>query len=527
MPKTIAWRLTTAIWATPSKRWETWKPPLESFQRAIDVDKSSADAHYNHATLSKELGRTDEAIAGFKRTIQLDPGLFEAYNNLGIILQDRDQLEQSVEYYLKSAQINPEFPEAFNNLGVVLHELDKPVEAEKCLRKAVQLRDGYAAAHRNLGDVLRCENRFDEAAECYRRALDADPEFVAAHVNLGLTHKEQGDLTAAIACNDRALEIDPEFVEARINRAFIWRLMGDLDRGWREYEWRWRAESLPQRFNEPVWDGNPAPGKTLLVYAEQGVGDEIMFASCIPDVTGQVGKCIVECDARLVGLYSRSFPNAEFVARHDESCPAPASAFAKFDLQIAIGSIPQFVRSSPESFPQRERYLVPDAKRVDDWRSRLAALGEGLKVGISWRGGRRPETRRCRSTSLDLWRESLKTPNVHFVNLQYGDCRAELEALKDDGEITVHDWDDVDPLNDLDDFAAHISALDLVISIDNSTVHVAGGRGCSRVDAVAVSFPTGAGRWKAIRRCGTPACGSCGRNSWANGPVSSRASVRP
>jgi 2-polyprenyl-3-methyl-5-hydroxy-6-metoxy-1,4-benzoquinol methylase len=176
-------------------------------------------------------------------------------------------------------------------------------------------------------------------------------------------------------------------------------------------------------------------------------------------------------------LYSRSFSNAEVIplepnARSESNTHLPA-----FDAQIPIGSLPRLFRRSLDSFSQRQSYLVPDSTSQEKWKKRFAELGDSLKVGISWRGGKQEITRRRRSTTLDQWEAILSRPGVSFVNLQHGDCVEELEEVYRTSGVRIHDWDDADPLVDLDGFAAQISALDLVISIDNSTVHMAGAMG--------------------------------------------------
>lgn len=254
-------------------------------------------------------------------------------------------------------------------------------------------------------------------------------------------------------------------------------MRGNFGTAWEEYEARWEYDAAPREFPQPVWDGSPLDENSLLIFAEQGVGDEIMFASCVAEMVARTGKCCIECDARLVKLFSRSFPLAKVVARPKNKSLPVDPATLECDWQIAMGSLPRFIRRSEADFPRHRRYLVADASQVDNWRARLAALGTGLKVGISWRGGHKPHVQQRRSISLDQWRPVLQTPGVQFVNLQYGDCAAELSAFEKKSGIRVHTWPDVDPLSDLDGFSAQISALDLVISVDNSTVHFAGAVG--------------------------------------------------
>jgi len=254
-------------------------------------------------------------------------------------------------------------------------------------------------------------------------------------------------------------------------------LKGDLAAGWDEYDWRFQEENVPDRFRQPIWDGSDLRDCTLLVYGEQGVGDEIMFASCIGDLLQGVGGCIVECDPRLVPLFARSFPGAQVVPGPRESGVFVRHPLPPFDVRIPMGSVPRYTRRTLDSFPNARGFLVPDADMKRKWQARLAETGEGLKVGISWRGGRKRTTIEKRTTTLDEWLCLFGVPNVCFVNLQYGDCGEELSHLQQQHGVHVHDWDDADPLTDLDSFAAQVAALDLVISADNSTVHMAGAVG--------------------------------------------------
>jgi hypothetical protein len=261
------------------------------------------------------------------------------------------------------------------------------------------------------------------------------------------------------------------------HRGLLWLLTGDFARGWPEYEWRWADPNVRLRsFSRPRWDGSSLSGKTILVCAEQGIGDEIMFASCIPDLVKRAGHVVLECDSRLVPLFSRSFPGVGVSA----ACPAdhgnPVPGSPAIDVQIAAGSLPGYLRRSWQDFPEPHAYLVPDPGAVAKWERRYQEAGDGLNVGISWRGGRKAE-RGKRSTSLDQWADLLRTEEVSFVNLQYGGSRAEINEVSSRCGVQILDWEDANPLVNLDDFAAQIAALDLVISIDNATVHMAGALG--------------------------------------------------
>jgi hypothetical protein len=206
----------------------------------------------------------------------------------------------------------------------------------------------------------------------------------------------------------------------------------------------------------------------LLVYGEQGLGDEIMFASCLPDVLQQDGEVIVECDPRLAPLFQRSFPSARVHGRASNEDTDWLSAVEPIDVQIPIGSLPSLYRRSLSAFPARGGYLQAEPSRVAYWQERLSALGPGRKVGISWRGGTVSSRRDIRSIALAQWLPILQQPGVEFVSLQYTDCADELADLQVQHGVTVHHWQEA--IDDYDETAALVTALDLVVSVCTSVV---------------------------------------------------------
>jgi hypothetical protein len=196
-----------------------------------------------------------------------------------------------------------------------------------------------------------------------------------------------------------------------------------------------------------------------------------MFASCLPQLAHDSASCLVECDPRLVPLFARSFSNVTPIANSADPAANPAAAHC--DVYDFLGSLPRLFRRRIEDFPATPAYLKPEPALVTKWRSRLARLGGALKVGISWRGGKDAETQRQRSIPVDFWRPLVQVPGVRFVNMQYGSSAAEAALFRNRFGIPLDDGTDCDPLADLDDFTARLAALDLVLSVDNSTVHLA------------------------------------------------------
>jgi tetratricopeptide (TPR) repeat protein len=456
---------------------------ITSYQKAIELNPAFAEAYGNLGIALKEKGQFDEAITHYQKAIKLNPASAKAYYNLGVAFWKKERPEEAITQFLKAIELKPSFAEAYCNLGAALMEKEQLGEAITHFLKAIELNPAFPKAYCNLGIALQGKGLLDEAITHYQKAIDLNPSFAEAYCNLGNALKEKGQIDEAICCYKRAIELNPDYETPNFNMSLTLLLTGNFKEGWRKYEWRWKERDFLKRsgahhtrsFSQPFWDGSSIKEKSLLIYAEQGVGDEIMFASCFQDLINQARVCTVECDKRLIPIFSRSFPEAVFIERIKKT-DAFLSQLPQTDMVIPLGSLPKFLRPDFDAFPQTS-YLIPDAEKVQAWRNRIKTLGDGLAVGISWRGGALPSVKRNRSIMLEQWAELFSLSGLHFINLQYGDCRNELKEAKKKLNVTIHDWEDANPLIDLDNFAAQIAALDLIISVDNSTVHMAGALG--------------------------------------------------
>lgn len=496
---------------TVLKSLERFDEAAACFDQALELDPEFRDARYNALALRSENVNPDESIQELRAALEQQPDSVELRCVLASSLQKRERHDEAVPLFEEAAQRAPERPsvqfslgfsylsqgrhrlaessyrrcleldpnhhEAWNALGTIHLTAGRLNDAAECFANAIRIAPDDPIARFNLGNVHKDANRLRDALAEYDRALDIQPDLSAACVNRGVVQKRLGLLDEAIASYTRAMEIGDRDAEAGFHRALARLHKGDFERGWEEYEWRWKYEAVPRRFPQPVWTGDTLYDRALLVYAEQGVGDEIMFASCLPELIPRTRRTVLECDPRLVPLFARSFPLATVVARPKLASNAEADATHDCDVQIAIGSLPRYTRARLIDFPNRRRYLAPDPDLVRRWQSRLEPFGETLKVGISWRGGNKPEIRKRRSTALSQWKPVFSVPGVEFVNLQYGECEEELEVAKRDLDVDIHHWDDANPIRDLDGFAAQMATLDLVITIDNSTAHMAGALG--------------------------------------------------
>ena len=421
----------------------------------------------------------DEAIDCYQKAIQFNQTFAGSYYHIGSVLEVMGQYDEAINYYQKAIKYDPNFIGSYNNLGNAYRKLDRLDEAIPYFQKAIELNPNFWGSYYNLGQVYQSKSFDNEAINCYQKVIQLNPNHIATMNNLGNILLERRQINEALSYFNKAIHFQSNYGEPYFGKAIIMLLTGNFEEGWKEYEWRWKTEDykyLQRSFSQPVWDGSSLKGKTLFIYAEQGVGDEIMFASCLPDVINRAESCIIECDKRLVRLFSRSFLGTEIIERTGTDKNVQ-SVFPFFDMAIAMGSLPLHVRTTLSSFPQRKSYLIPDPEKAEKWHNRVNAFGEGLKVGISWRGGKNPRLRKDRSIILEQWKEILFIKGIHFINLQYGECKEEIAETKDKLKVIIHDWEDADPLKDLDNFSAQISDLDLVISVDNATVHMAGALG--------------------------------------------------
>jgi len=272
------------------------------------------------------------------------------------------------------------------------------------------------------------------------------------------------------------LERNPHDHETRLVQSYMNLKRGGFEAGWRDYEAReYSRYAAPGHYDFARWDGEQCSGKTLLIVGEQGFGDQIMFASCFNEAMRRAGRCVIECDPRLAGLFRRSFTSANIrpVVHAGEHSVLPAQT-EPIDLQIPMGSLPGFFRKRWEEFPRHSGYLRADPRRIVYWRARLDALGPGPKIGLSWRGGVAATRRHLRCIDLEEFLPVLDLPAI-FVSLQYGDCADDLSRLTQEHGVILPHWQDA--LDDYEETAALICALDLVISVCTAVIHLAGALG--------------------------------------------------
>jgi len=454
---------------------------IEAYQKAIEIEPQFAGAHNNLGNALKERGKLEESIEAYQKAIEIEPQFAGAHNNLGNALKERGKLEESIEACQRAIEIQPQFAGAHYNKGNTLQEQGKLEESIEAYQKAIEIEPDYTDAHNNLGNALREQGRLEEAVEAYQQAIEIEPNYTGAHNNLGNALREQGRLEEAVEACQQAIEIEPDHADAHNNLGIILLLKGNLLQGWKEYEWRWKcSDSLSENrnFPQPPWDRTNLNDKSILIWAEQGIGDEIMFASILSTLSQMTERIIVECDIRLVPLFQHSFPQIQFFSRQNPFHPHLLDK--NIDYQIPMGSLGQWFRTDEDSFKQsKQSYLTACVNRSAKIRRRYQKLADGrMLVGISWKStGINQRRALLKSTVLEDWTSILLHKDCYFINLQYGDVKEELAQFQQQMDLMIYQDEEIDSLQNLDDFAAQVSALDLVISIDNTTVHMAGALG--------------------------------------------------
>ena len=402
----------------------------------------------------------------------------------GIELHRNGQLQQAELIYQQILQVNPENAEVLHLLGTIAHQVEKYDLSINLINQAIEIDPNQSSFFNNLGLTLQKRGRFEEAVQAYKQAIDLNSDSSESYYNLGITLNDQGKLEEAIQAYQQAIEINPKFPEAHHNLGTSLFLAGDFKNCWKHYEWRWKCPntqlSLKERHLPQIrWEGSGLTDTSILVWAEQGVGDQITFASMFPSLLQAGAKVIVECEQRLIPLFKRSFPEIQFYPQ--ENLPHTQLFDTNINYQVPMGNLGRWFRTDRDSFTRnKQSYLTACPKETKKRRRKYKELSNGrMLVGVSWKSAG-PDQSWSESRSIplnDYWISVLANKDCYFINLQYGDVKQELELLKSETGLTVYSDQDISTFENLDGFAAQVSALDLVISIDNTTAHIAGALG--------------------------------------------------
>ncbi len=457
------------------------------FRQTLVADPGYNDAYCNLGLALRAQGLLGEAAEAYGQAINADPDMAEAHSNLGVVRQEQGALDAAADSYREAIRIAPDLADAHCNLGILLHEQGALQEAADCLQTALEAAPGNPVVEANLGAVMAGLERHEDAELHLKRALRGQPQNPDILFNIGRAAYAGGRLDRAVKFYRLAIEFAPDFAAAHHSLAHALLARGELAEGWREYDWRWRAKNFtepPQIPRFPKWDGSPPAGKRMLIWDEQGVGDKLLFAGLIPELLAAGAECVIKTDPRLVGLFQRSFEVASVVP--SERGQKAVGEAGDFDFQLPIGDLPRWLRPDLRSFRPLGRYLRVDDGLRDAMDKRYRDMDGEFVVGISW------ASNPPKGVSLEALLPVLSLPGITWVNLQYGDHASKIETLRAQSGIEIHSDPGIDPIKNLDGFAAQVAAMDAVVTIQNTALYVAGGVG---VPTFALTAPAPDWRW--------------------------------
>ncbi len=438
---------------------------VERFERALRAAPDNPVLHGHLGIVLRNLGRHEAALQSFDRALVLNPAQAITHNNRGGTLADMQRHEAAIASFERAIAANGRYVEAWYNLGNSQAALRRHDAAIASYRKALALDPHCVDAFNNLGVALAECNAHAEAIDCYRRAIALEPQFADAYSNLGAALADLQRYEEAMAAYQQAIAIDPECADAHWNLALCRLLLGDFERGWAGYEWRWKQDQVARfrrNYPQPLWRGEVSlAGRTLLLYAEQGLGDMLQFCRYASRVAAMGARVVQEAPPAMQSLLSRLEGVAQVIAQ--------GATMPPFDLHCPVTSLPLAFHTNADTIPRDVPYLAADAALAAQWQHRLGAKTRP-RVGLAWSGNLLPDPNRSMALADAL---PLTGVPVEFVSLQKEVRQADAPLLATRPDIRHFGGH----LRDFADTAALIETLDLVISIDTSIAHLAGAMG--------------------------------------------------
>lgn len=450
------------------------------FEKAVALDPTQASAQINLARFLVGDRDFDAALDAIDKAIGAQAYLPEAHNVRGSVLRDLGRLDESLAAYATGLSHDPHNAEILVNKGLLLHQqndlLGTRTALERALKVAPEGTAPWADATMTLGVISAEAGNLEDALDIYDQVIGVCPDHVITRINRGGVRERTGQLDGADSDYRAALAIDPGCKDAQYNLSRLQLLRGQWSDGWDGYETRWGVSSFVSKKRDrglPLWDGNDLPGQELLIWGEQGVGDQILFSGILSNLSDLDLEVVVEIEPRLVPLIQRASQTLS-VYGYDS---LPEEVIKSCRAQIPIGSLGRLFRRSLADFASPQSHIKADERSVADLANKYKAHAEGrLMVGIAWHSVN-PSFGTAKSLSLEQWSPILKSENAFFVSLQYGDTGAAIADAENNTGVRIFSDPDVDPMQSLDAAASQIAALDLVIATSGTAVHLAGALG--------------------------------------------------
>jgi tetratricopeptide (TPR) repeat protein len=472
---------------------------LQLLDRALEVRPTDYRLHWQVAIVSEKAGQVERSDAAYARACEINPRDRDLMTNWGMFLARNKQRERALKIFRRISKLHPDFAQAPYHTGMILDEMQRYTEAETAFRDSVRLAPGSADALQRLGLVIGKSGRVEESLQYFQSALKIDPSHFDANLNVAvalrlllrfeeaaaaLTRALESRPTSELAIKaaaqnfasmglhqqalnllDKALALKPNDSNLHGQRAMSLLALGNLAEGFKEYEWRWLADTFPQnrRFSHaPQWTGFDIAGKTILLHAEQGYGDALQFIRYAPLIADRGARVMLHAHEDVLALLK--------TAGGIDQAITPSQLPPQFDVQCPLLSLPYAFATTLETIPANVPYLHADETKIREWEPRLQTPTGIRKIGLVWAGSPTHPRDAERSIPLRMLQPLLSVPNAKFFSLQKGKAASE--------QIEGFDIEPLGPdLKDFTDTAAVIQHLDLVITVDTSVAHLAGAMG--------------------------------------------------
>lgn len=454
-----------------------WAEASKHLGIAHQLDRASTEilVHWGLALLGS--GNLKAAHNRFQMALERDANNAYAWLNLGLVDTHRGAWFNAIGHFQKALAIKPDFAEALHNLALACRHTGNLTQSIQATTRLTELHSRHAAHWVLLGELYLNTGALELAQNAIQRALETDPGNPDIYVTQAALYSARREFGDAEGVLKTALALTRENPNAQLEMGHLHLLQKRFDTGWDLHEARRHiAESPVRQFPQPEWTGEPLTDRTVLVHAEQGLGDTIMFAHCLPDLLQIAGHVVIEVSTRLAPLFARSFPQATVVGRDPQAADLDwlSQLPTDIDYQVPIGSLPRYFRRNATQFAPHAGYLQADSARVAHWREKLARFRRPV-IGVAWRGGLPQTGREQRSLSLDSLGPLLRNSPAQWISLQYGESAAQEVADLAQQGIDLPHWPET--LANQDEVAALTCALDAVVTVCSTQAHLTGALG--------------------------------------------------
>ena len=435
-----------------------------SYDKALAVKSDLAEAWLGRGIIFCDLERYDEALAAYDKALALKPDFAEAWLGRGNAFTSLKRYDEGFASYDKALEVKSDLAEVWLGRGIIFFDLRRYDEAFAAHDKALRLKPDLAEGWLARGNVLNNLKRYDEALEAYEKALSLKPDLAEVWLARGNIFKDQKRYHEAFLAYDKAIALKPDLAEAQCDEALMRLALGDTEYGWKKYEARWNTKlmrGLKRNFSQPLWLGDSdIKNKTILIHAEQGLGDTLMACRYIPMLAALGARVIAEVQPSLKLLLKSLEGNSLLIGKGE--------AIPHFDVHCPIMSLPLAFKTAMETIPARDAYLAVSKHIIEKWRPKL--VGTEVKVGLVWAGNPNHPHDLDRSIPLKKILPILGVKGAKYFSLQKDLRLGDKEMLDVNSQIVRLD----EEIDDFQDTAAIMMSLDLMVSVDTSIVHLAG-----------------------------------------------------